>query len=42
MKQKNNMTFTSKTKIKKSTTTKNNTKKLDQNIPEKERKKLEK
>ena len=32
------MTFISKTKTKKSTITKNNTKKLDQNIPQKERK----
>ena len=38
MKQKNNMTFTSKTKIKNQLKRKTIQKKLDQNIPQKERK----
>ena len=38
MKQKNNMTFTSKTKIKNQLQRKTIQKKLDQNIPQKERK----
>ena len=38
MKQKTNMTFIPKTKIKKSTTIIHNTKKLEKNIPQKKRK----